>query len=456
MEVILFHHKDKRTKSGLVNPAKVIKDLTAVVTPAELLTTPKRTALIQEIGALCALEPARFESLCAKLIYQLTNYCQNLPETSNSYYALPGGILDYALNRAEAALQLFRQYIVYNEGMELSEIQKLWSYALFSASLLKDIGKLQVDYQVEAFDPFGTHLKTWNPLIESLVSAASYYKFDFLPDNEEKTPLRRRLNLLIAHLMMPNDGFSWIASNPEVLATWLALLSDDWKSAGTLGAILIRADAIAIQRYFNENITHHIVRRGGARNARASTFIDSKPDKITAQDQLIGVEFIKWLTTALDAGQIMVNKSPLLMVPGGLLIHPDAFKLFVRAHPEYKNWQAVQNGFLSLGLHQTNANGEPLSRFEQSNNHQMHDGILFKKAAIALPNMVTMHNLYTGKSARISAIELIYLAQHSHFFVQQQHSSPLQPPSHLLASGKWKVMNNHHSPSLKTGFLKGG
>ncbi len=449
----MFHQKDKRTNPAAIKPVKIPKDLIAVLSPAEILAGDKRQVLIQQIHELGALDAKRFDGLCLKLINQLTNYCQHLPETSNSYYALPGGILDYALNRTEAAMQLFRQFIVQHEGAELSEIQKLWLYAMFSASLLKDIGKLQIDYLVKVFDPFGEPLKSWNPLIESLVSAGSYYQFEFLPDNEDNTPLRRRLNLLIARLLMPNEGFAWIASNPEVLAAWLALLSDDWRSAGTLGAILIRADAVAIQRYFNENMIHH-VGRGGKRVARIGTFIDNKPDANLAKEQIMGVEFIKWLTDSLDAGQLILNKTPLLMVPGGLLIHTDAFKLFARAHPEYKNWQAVQNGFLSLRLHGTNGKGDPMSRFEQSNNHQMHEGILFKKYAIALSNMLKMHNIYTGKAARISATELIYLAQYNHLFVEQSHHATPNAPQHLTASGQWKNITT--GLSKKPGFIKGG
>ena len=449
----MFHQKETRTSPVAIKPVKIPKNLIAVLSPAEILAGDKRQVLIQQIKEWGALDAKRFDGLCLKLINQLTNYCQHLPETSNSYYALPGGILDYALNRTEAALQLFRQYMVQHEGAELSEIQTLWLYAMFSASLLKDIGKLQIDYLVKVFDPFGEPLKSWNPLIESLVSAGSYYKFEFLSDHEDKAPLRRRLNLLIARLLMPNDGFAWIASNPEVLAAWLALLSDDWRSAGTLGAILIRADSVAIQRYFNVNMIHH-VGRGGVRAARIGTFIDTKPAASLAKEQIMGVEFIKWLTESLEAGQIMLNKPPLLMVPGGLLIHPDAYKLFVRAHPEYKNWQSVQNGFLSLRLHGTNANGDPLSRFEQSNNHQMHEGILFKKYAVALPNTVNMHNIYTGKAARISATELIYLAQYNHLFVEQSLNATPKAPQHLTASGQWKHITN--GLSQKPGFIKRG
>lgn len=449
----MFHQKAKRANHSTIKPVKIPKDLIAVLSPVEILAGDKRQFLIHQIKEWAMLDAKRFDALCLKLINQMTNYCQHLPETSNSYYALPGGILDYALNRTEAALQLFRQFIIQQDGAELSEIQKLWLYAMLSASFLKDIGKLQIDYRVNVFDPFGEPLKSWNPLIESLVSAGSYYQFEFLPDNEDKTSLRRRLNLLMAQHLMPKEGFAWIASNPEVLAAWLALLSDDWRSAGTLGAILIRADAVAIQRYFNENMIHH-VGRGGIRAARMSTFIDTKPDASLAKDQLVGVEFIKWLMTSMDAGQLMLNKPPLLVVPGGLLIHPDAFKLFVRAHPEYKNWQSVQNGFLSLKVHRLNVNGDALSRFEQSNNHQMHEGILFKNYAIALPNMVKMHNIYTGKAAKISATELIYLAQYNHLFAEQSHHATPKSPQHLAASGQWKTITN--GLSQKPGFIKGG
>lgn len=451
--IILFHQKGKQAKSSAAKPVKIPKGLVAVLSPVEILAGDKRQGLIQHIKESGALDAKCFNELSLKLINQMTNYCQQLPETANSYYALPGGMLDYALNRTEAALQLFRQFIIQPEGKELSEIQKLWLYAMFSASLLKDIGKLQIDYLVKVFDPFGEPLKSWNPLIESLVSAGSYYQFEFLPDNEDKTHLRRRLNLLIARLLMPQEGFAWIASNPEVLAVWLALLSDDWQSAGTLGAILIRADAVAIQRYFNEHMIHHVGRSGG-RAARISTFIDIKPDANLAKEQMLGVEFIKWMTALLDSGQLMLNKPPLLVVPGGLLIHPDAFKLFVRAHPEYKNWQSVQSGFLSLNLHRMNANGEALSRFEQSNNHQMHEGILFKNYAIALPNILKMHNISTGRAAQMSATEFIYMAQYNHLFVEQGHHATPKSPQHLTASGQWKTITA--GLSQKPGFIKGG
>ena len=149
MEAPLFHRHGKRTRSA---HAKPLKDLVAIIPPAQMLLEDRRQELLQKITEFCALEPSRFEGLCSSLIHNLINHCQSMPETSNSYYAMSGGFLDHALNRTEAALDLFRQYVVKEDGHDLSEVQKLWVYALFSAGILQGIGKLQIDYRIDLFD----------------------------------------------------------------------------------------------------------------------------------------------------------------------------------------------------------------------------------------------------------------------------------------------------------------
>jgi len=437
----VFHHQDKKTPTRAAAPAtpkKPVTNLTPVSTPDQILSDVKRQTLLTKIQELSKLDSRRYETLSTKLVEQLTNYCQTLPETVNSYFALPGGVLDYALNRTEAALQLFQQYLVLNDQNSFSDIQKLWLYTLLSASLLKDIGKLQIDYRVNMCNAQGQIQKPWNPSIESLATAGSHYQFEFETDHEDKISLRRRLNLILAYQLMPKEGFAWIASNPETLAAWLALLSDDWQAAGTLGAILVRADAAAMLRYFNEHLPHHSYKK----NTRIGTFVDHTPEGTTQahKDQRTGIEFIKWMTHELESGEMIINQLPLLLVPGGLLISSDLFKQFVRANPQYTNWQAVQGGFLSLGLHRNNANGDINSTFQQTNNQQMQSGILFNKYALALPPSVRFQNLYTGKVAPISAIELIHLAQLHHPFSQQHQAKTALPPQHLTASGVWKTI----------------
>ncbi len=439
MEVALFHRHGKKTKSPYAKP---LKDLTAIVAPQQLLLDGKRCELLSKMTDLCALDAPRFDSIGLSLIYNLINHCQSMPETSNSYYALPCGLIDHALNRTEAALSLFREYIVQESGPDLSEEQKLWVYALFTAGILQGIGKLQTDYRVDLYDANGQLLKQWRPLVESMISVGNHYEFEFQSEGEDD--LRRRLNLLMARLLMPASGFAWIISNPQVLAVWLALLNEDARAAGTLGAILIRADAIAIQRYFSDFMIKSITGRGGRGN-RISTFVDSVPETVAERERIMGVEFIKWLTTQLASGQIMINKAPLLMVPGGMLMSAETFQMFVREHPEYKNWQAAQNAFLSLGLHGLGTDGGVTSHFEKANTHEMQSGVVFADYAVALPETMQIHNVNTGEVSSISAIELVHLAQfNNNYFNHQDSGARVMPLNHLSASGEWQPAEINH------------
>lgn len=403
----MFNHKPK----PILSTQGQAKNLTRCIHPEQLLADEKRQALLKQIQAFSALENARHESLCGVLIENMANYCQSLPETSNSFYALPGGLLDSALNRTEAALSLFKALLVQDAAEGLSEIQKLWQYTLLSASMLQGIGRLYVDYKVALFDSTNQPLKPWNPLLESLTHAGHFYNYEF--ETEAEVDFRRRLTIVLARSIMPPSGFAWIASNPSILSIWLALLSDDLRSAGTLGAILIRAEAISKQRYLTEHM--HKTEHKTSRYGRAGTFSGGVPESLIEKEQAAGAEFLNWLAKSLEEGKIIINKAPLLMVPGGMLMSKELFQLFMREHPEYKNWQAIQKGFLALGLH----TDDIAAAAEQ----QMVSGLVFSGYAIGLSDTVQVQQANTGSVQSMSAMELI-------------NGAPLQK---LASSGQWQA-----------------
>jgi integrating conjugative element relaxase (TIGR03760 family) len=443
----LFERLRKNTAAA---PAKSLKDLTPMSTAEHFLAEHRRQELIHKIRDFSGLEAAGYESLWATLIDNLVHYCQYLPESINSYYAQPGGLVDYALNRTEVALDLFQEFMIHDKDAGLSEEQKLWQYALFSAAILQGIGKLFIDYQVNLYDHNRHLLKSWNPLIESLVHVGRYYDYEFQKDSDIE--FRRRLNLLMAKALMPASGFDWIASNPEVLAIWLALLNEDQRGAATLGALLIRAEAIAIQRYYSEFYARIMASRGG-HLGRPGTFSDGVPESLLDKEQAVGVQFIQWMVKAFGAGIIMINKAPLLSVPGGLLMCPEMFQLFVREHPEYKNWQAIQKAFLSLNLHGYAADGGLNSRFEQTQNQKIHEGIIFAEYAVALPASVPVHNINTGRTQTMSAIDFIHNSQENNHFIPHQNGTR-EPLQQLAPSGQWQNAESE-APNLKNGAKRG-
>ena len=94
----MFH---RQRKNPLSANAKSLKDLMRHVSATQFLAEDKRQILLQKMKELTQLESSRYESLCSVLIENLVNYCQNLPETTNSYYSQLGGLVDHALNRAK-------------------------------------------------------------------------------------------------------------------------------------------------------------------------------------------------------------------------------------------------------------------------------------------------------------------------------------------------------------------
>src|SRR3990167_6403912 len=262
-----------KTKQKAVCPKQLIQ----VQTSEFLLNTQQRQTLITSIQTHSLLSTAKFQTLGINLIHKVAGYCQLLPETAHSYYANQGGLFDHALHRTEAALTLIQAYLLEDASTHTySDIQALWQYALMSASLLQGLGKLYCEFEITHYNQHGLDACIWNPLITSPENAGKFYFYQFT--SEPSIEFRQRLNLLLANILIPIEGLQWLSSNRDVMKIWLALLNEDPENAGTLGTVLIRADAIAIQRYFHNLIAlhHDSGGRSGRRN-RLSTFSDDHP-----------------------------------------------------------------------------------------------------------------------------------------------------------------------------------
>tara|TARA_Y100001968_G_scaffold331916_1_gene388221 strand:+ start:2705 stop:4027 length:1323 start_codon:yes stop_codon:yes gene_type:complete len=410
--------------------AQRFKDLTQVLSANVLLQEEKRQTLVAKIQQQSMLAPPQYDTFAQTLLDNVANYYQLLPEVMNNYYTQAGGMLNYALNRTEIALELFKQFIVQEDNLSVSESQMLWQYALFSAALLKGIGKLQTELTVQVHDGHGLYLKPWLPLIESLPKVGAFYGYSH--QEEGDALLRTRVNALLARSVMPDNGFAWIASDAQVLAVWLALLNDDVHRAGTLGAILIRADALAIQRYLYQLYMNVAAKKTAHHRLNAFTERASN----TTLELNTGIEFSQWLTKSLSEGTLMVNQPPLLGVPGGVLLCPDVFKLFVQHHPQFNSWQAVQKGFLALQLHQTNAEGQVMHRVNQPNGQPMLSGVLCRDYAVLLPNEVACYDEAQAKPVSLSAVALIHQKECMHD-TGLSHTDVAQTLTHLTREGFW-------------------
>lgn len=406
------------------------------IAPKQLLALQRRQGLIRPLFGYLGLEANQYELKAFPLLLNLAAYLQELPETRNSYFSNRGGFLDHSLSRCEAALTMARDYFVDEQGQtvkELSKEQQLWMYALYSGALLRGIGKLISDFLLETYDAKGEYLKRHLPLESNLYQQCAYYDYTFdvaFPDT-----FKRRATLLIATKVMPQEGLTWLNSNKEVLASWLSMLDEDDRGAGTLGLILDKADCLVISRYFNERVLAQYG-EGEPKVSRNSSFLSPERDGTAAKDGELpqaGMEFIRWLNKALASGKLMMNQAPLFIVPGGMLMNADIFKLFVRESPLFKNWQNVQKALVQLKLHEIGPNGAITQKFLQTKNNQLHSGMVLSAMGVVLPEKVKLMAA-SGVAQTVSAQDLLSGKQGEGFKSLSGSGPTMQA---ITSNGKW-------------------
>ncbi|MDQ5884236.1 MAG: TraI 2 protein [Pseudomonadota bacterium] len=375
--------------SSLRSGKKVIarSKLLTVLTPSVLLSDLKRHELLQLMKNHFGFKDMRFEHLVQPVVDELAIACQLLPSTLHRFYALPGGLLDFALYRAQAAMEIFRQSILPPDTSELSEEQALWAYILITAGLLRGMGVIGTDYLVECYSEQAFSTGLWQPLWERLIERTPNYTIDF---NEQTVDgLSAHLTPLLAKMWLPYAGFSWIARDPQLFLIWLQLLQEESEGMHVLEAILERAEAMAWQRMAKDALAHSAM-DVPLEYARISAF--NQPQSYQIPSELIGIQFLLWLKENLARGQVVLNQNHLKVTEQGLIIEKEMFKWFLQQNNQYKNWRLIQQGVMSLNLHDKDFHGK--------------EGMLLIESRLFLPKEVIIRHGQTLQHQKIQSMLL--------------------------------------------------
>ncbi|MDZ7840906.1 MAG: MobH family relaxase [Gammaproteobacteria bacterium] len=219
-----------------------------IVTADQLLMEGERPALRRRIDRLLSVPRPHLETLFHSAIKRYACFVQQFPASEAHHHASTGGMLDHGLEVVANALALRRGHLLPHgdEPERLARSQDLWTYAVFTAALLHDIGKPAVDQRVTLFDARGRALGTWDPWQGPMDNQARSYRVTFV--RERSRGLHERVAPLLARLVVPAAGLSWLASDQEVLAAWVATLCGDRDHSGTLGEIVSKADRESVAR----------------------------------------------------------------------------------------------------------------------------------------------------------------------------------------------------------------
>lgn len=414
-----------------------------IQTANKLLEHKKYADLMNKYVQLLDFTEEQHDVYLQPLIARFVEFVQNLPETRNSYYSKIGGFLEHALVRTGTALTMCRAYFLENapdkNSVRLNPTEILWMYTLFSASIFNGVGKVFSDLIIELYDADGKHIDRWSPFEKSMLeSKAQFYDYDF-EEAHNVDLFSRRVSVLLAHQLMPPKGFAWLSSNKEVLSVWLSLLEDNQRDGGILSPFLYRADATAINHYFDDKISlgyneldidsknaldkkdiladdkklddqKDLKQREWDQKAiekekvhfRFSAHLnDEKPvtpgsqaDRIEKNNTRFsgGIEFLKWLNNQLKGQRLEFNSSIFYMTGGAVFLPTALFEEFKQRHPDYKNTttQQIISDFSKLQLHAKNGDSGHLHTFQQGANNAAMQGIVLNNPQLILPKQVSV------------------------------------------------------------------
>jgi hypothetical protein len=393
----MFYREEKKPPA-LKQPA-ALKNLDPIESFEILLKDKKLQEALSQIKQNLAYQASHYQKLATPLIAGVAAYYQMLPETS-LYFSHRGGLLDRALYRTEAALSLMQQLMIRDESGLPSEDQKLWLYALFSASLLQGIGKLYTEYQITIHNGMGKLVKNWEPLIEDMHSVGDYYRYQFIREDSDSETLRKHVSVLLAQQLMPKEGFALLSTNPAIFKAWLALLEEDRDGAGSLSAILDRANAVTDQRYLSDYLDQHghLLEHG---NGRVGSFLDNVPENTVERERSIGAEFLVWIHDALASGKLVFNQEPIRaeIYPAGAVLSAEVYDMFLQEHLKLKSKFIVQRALSAWKEHLLvdHANTETDKKVSK---------IYLNNAN--LPETVKVYNPKTEKIDNVRTLDLVH------------------------------------------------
>lgn len=184
---------------------------------------------INSIWQSAGIPDSQYERLYRHPITRTAELIQSCPATPAGHHAWTGGLIAHILSSCAFALRLRKGLILPTGSMpELaSKKADLYTYAVFAATLLGEIGPVLDSLEIALFDRRGRYLCEWDPLLDGIApgrTRARYMKVRFRPDPCGRPG--RTTSLMHAGRILPKEGFRWIREDPEAYAAFLGAFSD--------------------------------------------------------------------------------------------------------------------------------------------------------------------------------------------------------------------------------------
>lgn len=233
-----------RQKKG-VQQAPTVKreDGGWVATDGKTLLAPHKE-LLRRIADKIAMPQDLYASHYLAMFERYAALVQDLPASAHHHHAVRGGLLSHTLEVVLFALTL-RQDAMYVAGSEdqIAEQSELYSFAVASAALLHDVGKLFSDIEVI----LGTTREKWQPLFGPM-RPGQRYVFQFATGGSKSYGVHMRAAPAFISLVVPEAGLRWLSKVPQLKRAWLSAIAGDIANGGSIAELVVKADQESTKR----------------------------------------------------------------------------------------------------------------------------------------------------------------------------------------------------------------
>ncbi|MFT3819894.1 MAG: MobH family relaxase [Rubrivivax sp.] len=253
--VLLVHRYSKRpARYRAKTPAAAPAQRPAAQLPVrgyeELLQATATEQLVASIARRTRLSAGNWTRDCEPALRAFAEFVQELPASECHHHAQPGGLWIHALEVVDAALT-FRTGAELPPGVSTEDRKRLehrWTYAVFAAALLHDVGKPVTDVRVTLFGADPRLGQRWAPISGSMrASGASWYSVGFGEPDEKEYRAHAKLPAMLLQSFVPGHVLRWLGEDGDVLDSLVSYLMGE-DPDGVLGAIVKRADSDSVRR----------------------------------------------------------------------------------------------------------------------------------------------------------------------------------------------------------------
>ncbi|WP_234264900.1 MobH family relaxase [Hydrogenophaga sp. NFH-34] len=220
-------------------------DLLRLVHGGKVLDTMWRQSRLAQIVWERDLLPA---------VHRYAEYVQLMPASESHHHAHVGGLLSHTLEMTLAAMT-WRNGHFFPEGASVEEMDAQrdeWTYVVFFAALLHDIGKIMADLRIAWICTGMEAPLRWVPMSGPLTAMVQSrpggeYLVEFTPKSARDYAAHSRLATILLQQVAPATALSFLARRPQAFEALTQYLSGSDKSS-MLAQLVRKADQTSTQQ----------------------------------------------------------------------------------------------------------------------------------------------------------------------------------------------------------------